>query len=164
MLAGESHTKSIFTTEAETTADRLNGACPGDNFFIENIGSLPEFVTYDETTGLITVDAPSDLVDICHGYDIGIWHAKTIGESEMVWVTLFIEPNCAVQEFVPLVGFPESIHYRAIETFDASEMLSLVPDSEGNSWDDLCGVAELSIEAQLEGVSVEQDTITVQDM
>lgn len=96
VLAGESHTKSIFTTEAETTSDRLNGACPGDYFFIENYDSLPEFITFEESSGLITVDAPSNLVEVCRGYDIGIMHEQTIGESEITWVTLYVEPNCAV--------------------------------------------------------------------
>lgn len=90
VLAGESHIKSIFTTEAETSADAINGACPGDAFRIENYDSLPEFVTFDEATGLITVDAPSNLVEICHAYDIGIVHDSALVDQETIWTTLTV--------------------------------------------------------------------------
>jgi hypothetical protein len=113
---------------------------------------------------LITVDAPSDLVEICHAYDIGIMHEKTIGESELIWVTLTVEPNCAVQEFVPLTGFPESIHYRAEEIFETSEMLALEADANGESWEQLCGATNVYIENEIEGVTVSGTDIIVQDV
>jgi hypothetical protein len=161
VLAGESHIKSIFTTEAETSADAINGACPGDAFRIENYDSLPEFVTFDEATGLITVDAPSNLVEICHAYDIGIVHDSALGDLETIWTTLTVEPNCAVQQFVPLTGFPESIHYRAEESFETADMLSLEADAEGLSWEDLCGATSVYLESETEGVSVSGTEVIV---
>jgi hypothetical protein len=60
-----------------------------------------------------------------------------------------------------LTGFPESIHYRAEEIFETSEMLSLEADANGESWEQLCGATNVYIENEIEGVTVSGTDIIV---
>jgi len=100
-------------------------------------------------------------VSILGEYTIVIYHEQTLGTSEVIEVSMTLEPDCGALQFVSLQGLAEYIHYRDVSVFDATAMIDLVTDSEGNSWNNVCGEPYMFLESQTEGVIVEDGIITV---
>jgi hypothetical protein len=84
---------------------------------------------------------------------VEILHTWANGETEVVTIEVNVEANCAVQTWTPLLELESPIHNGDEATFPIEQIdRELELDEQGQSWNDICGTAEISLESSNDSI------------
>lgn len=102
MTAGQPETYSLF---AEDTNAQM--FCEGESFEIGETNGQ-NFMILDDESNLV-IDPSADLVSNTGIYDVEIIHNREGEDPVSSWIIVTVEPDCSVQTWSALEGFPETV-------------------------------------------------------